>query len=593
MSQPELKINRQPMTLVEIDQNQCQLSYGVSPCTAEVGVTGSIKCYNTHKTCQDPDNYDRGIITLTFSEGDVDHPITRAWIPLLQSVNTVPTQINVGGGDRSSEPLGQRADITAVFRDAPYSDLLVDPYRDERDFNPLERGTFWSKWMRRNPYHQNRRMRVREGYVGQEPEEMRTRHYFIDRVTGPDARGRVTVKAKDVLKLADNDRAQWPEQSPGQLNADINETDTSMDVANASISDYDPDGDGAGTVRLGDEIILWDGISESGGIVTLSSLSRGQERTDPDEHDEGDTVQRCQRYIDTPIIDVLQDILVKGSSVPEEFIPVADWEFEAERWLGAFSVSTLLSEPYGATELLAEVTEQCLFYIFWDCQDQEIKLRAIRPVDLQSGEVIYDIDDTNHVLAGSYNQEELPDQRISQVWTLFRQIDPTEDVDEFGNYRRVRILADANAESADQYGESRVRRVYARWLVSDAQAISVNGRILARYRNNPVRVNIDLDAKDRAIKVGDIIDLRTRQIVDETGAEEVRRYQVIRVKEIDPGHRQRYTLQSFEFFGRYAFVMYDDAPDYSDATIEQVNTGGFIAPDTGQFTDGTEAYRLI
>ena len=38
----------------------CSLDYGVAPCTAEVGTTGSYKCYNSPRTCQDAANFDEG-----------------------------------------------------------------------------------------------------------------------------------------------------------------------------------------------------------------------------------------------------------------------------------------------------------------------------------------------------------------------------------------------------------------------------------------------------------------------------------------------------------------------------------------------------
>jgi len=42
---------------IEIDLNICQNSYGIAPCTAQVGVTGTEKCFNCVSTCQDLANY--------------------------------------------------------------------------------------------------------------------------------------------------------------------------------------------------------------------------------------------------------------------------------------------------------------------------------------------------------------------------------------------------------------------------------------------------------------------------------------------------------------------------------------------------------
>jgi hypothetical protein len=44
------------VTFVEIELPVCSFTYGEAPCTASVGVTGDIKCYNSRKTCQDLNN---------------------------------------------------------------------------------------------------------------------------------------------------------------------------------------------------------------------------------------------------------------------------------------------------------------------------------------------------------------------------------------------------------------------------------------------------------------------------------------------------------------------------------------------------------
>ncbi|MEE8543234.1 MAG: hypothetical protein V3S94_05190, partial [Gammaproteobacteria bacterium] len=48
----------EPIVVIELEQDQCRLLYGVSPCTAALGTTGTRKCYNTRSTCQDRENYD-------------------------------------------------------------------------------------------------------------------------------------------------------------------------------------------------------------------------------------------------------------------------------------------------------------------------------------------------------------------------------------------------------------------------------------------------------------------------------------------------------------------------------------------------------
>src|SRR5690625_2832044 len=106
---------REPITFVEIEQDFCNLTYGVAPCMAGIGVTGDTQCYNTLRTCQDADNYDRGTKKLLFS--DAQPPAGMYAVPSIRRIDTAPTVINPGGGGRRSGPLGQRASLSVTFQD--------------------------------------------------------------------------------------------------------------------------------------------------------------------------------------------------------------------------------------------------------------------------------------------------------------------------------------------------------------------------------------------------------------------------------------------------------------------------------------------
>jgi hypothetical protein len=47
-----VKVGRRPITIVEVDLDFCQNTYGLAPCTAAIGTTGTVKCFNTFKSCQ-------------------------------------------------------------------------------------------------------------------------------------------------------------------------------------------------------------------------------------------------------------------------------------------------------------------------------------------------------------------------------------------------------------------------------------------------------------------------------------------------------------------------------------------------------------
>lgn len=583
----EETVGREPVIYAQIDQDLCNLTYSVAPCTAALGVTGDEKCFNTRATCQDPDNYDRGSLTLTFARNQEDVSVDGLYIiPSLTGISTSPTVLNPGAGGRDSGPLGTRATATLTFQDHPHSDNLVDPYLPDRNYIATDRGTFWSKWLARNPFYNNREVRIYEGYRGQSLSEMRVRTYLIDRIDGPDSRGQVRMRAKDVLKLADNERAVAPAVSTGELIVDVDEGVTSdIRITGAVAADYPA----PGTVRINDELVTFTGVTTiSSTEIRLTGVTRATDGSEPDDHEAEDRVQLCLRYTDVRVDDLAFEWLTEYGDVPTAFIDQTAWGAEASIWLAQFTLSGLITEPTGVTDLLSEITEQALFYIWWDEREQLINLEAIKPF---IGSPPQFTDDAN-IIEDSARLRTRPDERVSQVWVFWGQRDPTQRLDDEQNFRRLRVRADLAAEGVNQYNEKRIKRVFSRWLVSESQAINVSVRLLSRYRDNPRYLTIDMDAKDRATWTGDVLDVTHRGVVDFTGQPELTRWQVISADEAESGHRMRYDLQRFEFGAgqRFGTWMESDAPDYGDATFEEKQVGAWWADANGE-VDGDEGYN--
>ena len=580
----ETTVGREPVQIVEIDQDLCDNTYGTLPCTAVLGVSGSDRCFNTRKTCQDPLNYVQSPLTLRFVKAAANNSKTDYLIPSLVSVSTSPTVINAGNGLSNSKPLGMRATLTATFSDHPHSDLVVDPYQDQRSYIATDRSTFWAKWLARNPYYQNRTIRVKDGYQGQSIASMTTRTYIIDQITGPDANGRVTVKAKDILALVDNKKATAPLVSAGELIADVTDSATTLRITGALAAEYPA----PGTVRMGDEVATYTGVSTiSPTEINLTGCTRGTDGTTADSQTAGDRVQLCLRYTTTNAVDIADELLTTYGSVDPSFINSTEWNAERDTWLSQFTVSSLITEPTGVTDLLAELTEQCLFYIWWDEREQEIKLKAIRPAT----ETPVVLNDASHLIEGSTAISENPTERISQVWVFRGQEDPTKALDDEKNYTNLRVRAALDEESADLYGEQVIRRIFSRWLTSGAQSITLGTRLLARYKNNPQYLTVTLDAKDRALWTGDIVDVTHRNIVDEFGEPIETRYQVITAEESDSGHRVKYKMVRFEFTGNFAFWMVNAAPVFTSASDAEKASGMWWSDDDGLMSDLTPGYK--
>lgn len=587
-------IGREPLTIVEIDQDQCTLVYGVEPCTAQLGVSGSDRCFNGLASCQDEDNFTLGTLTLRFCVPmeDTGLPKTTIVIPSVLDVDTVPARINVGAGDNEAGPLGERAAVTVRLRDHPYHDRLVDKYWDERTYDAMARGTFWSKWLKRNPYHQGRSLRVREGYVGQTLAQMRVRHYIIERIEGP-SNGEVSIVAKDPLKLVDAARALAPEPNTGVLDADISAVAGSLTLSPGG----SPDGVGdeyasSGTARLGSELVTFNrGVGEA---FTLTA--RGIRGTTAAAHSAGDLFQECLVIAGTRVDAVISDLLTTYGGLDPDFIPTADWDAEADLWCSGYNLTTVITEPTGVGKLLAEICEQAGVYIWWDDQDQEVKFRAVRPFYAPTDAAAVEISDDANVIAGSLKIERKTDERISQVWIYYDQINPTKSVDDETNYARRRRVRDADAESDQQYNEARVKKIYARWLTSanDAITLTVANRILERFVDPPLVLKFLADAKESdQIRTGTVIEVTHRDLVDFTGAAEPELYQIISAEEIEPGHRVEYEARPYLFSTRFCFVMANGSPVYTAASSAQRETGGWIATDAVGMSNGDEPYRIV
>lgn len=625
----EADVGRIPLQMVQFDLDRCANTYGVAPCTAEIGVTGDDKCFECRATCQDPVNYDPSdtyTITLSKPQSEAPYEERLTW-PLLQSASTRPTKINPAGGDKSMKALGRRAMATITASDAPDTDIGLDPYVSERAYDPYERGTFWTKLRARHPYYQNRPLRIYDGYVGQALEDMTVRHYVMEEMKGP-SNGNVQIVAQDILKLADNDRAQFPPALDAALLEDITDSQTEIKVTispeqleewtkevepGGSRNDkdygngllvfkgtatYDPGPPLVvgnlfdGRVIIGDEIIEFTDsfmiIDPADSAVTLKNCVRGVLGTTADDHEAQDEVQALGGYEDQPCYLVARELLELWGDVSSAFIPYdTEWLAEGQTWLSPFNVTGYVPEPTGVDKLIGELNRDCMFFIWWDERAQEIKLKALRPPTETPKTLSYQ----NNILMDTAAVTEKPEQRISRLYLYYLQRSKAEKLDEATNFRRLRAEVDFDAESAAQFGEKRIETFYSRWLQSDAQVLNVAIRYLTRYRDNPRYFTCEVDAADRSLWVGDVVTVEHFDIVDVFGAISPTLFQIISAEEVESGTRVKYIMQDYEYTTKFAYWMEEDAPAYVDATDEERSGGFWWADDDGKLPDGSDGYN--
>lgn len=576
----------EPIQIVEIKQPFCENVFGVSPCTATG--TGDQKCYNTRRTCKDTVNFALGTpLSLFFSTGDVAaRGVSGASyiMPFLVSVSTTPTRINLSGSSPDATGLGTRANCSITFQDAPHTDRIVDPYLSGRSWDPLtpERGSFWTRWLPRNKYYQNVEVVVYEGYAGQALGDMVSRTYFVEKITGPDASGRVTMTGKDILARVEERKAQAPIASPGVLYVGIAAGATSFEVAGAVVADYAA----SGVLRINSEIMQYTGRASSTNGVTFTGVTRGRFNTTAQEHEVDSTVQQCLYYENTRADDVVEDLLTTYGGIDPAWLDTSNWANEFDDYSAFYILDVLITDPESVAQIVADIAIQVGFYIWWDERDRLVKWKAIRGVDDEPPTLT----DTNHILEGSFSITEMPRQRVSQAWIYHGRKDWIKSKDDPTAYN-LHITANLESETDELYGSAAIRRIYARFLPSSALAQNTASKIITRYVDTPRECTFTLDAKDRAYWVGDTVKISHHLDRDEFGARYVANWTITSAEEVRAGEVVRYVAEDTTLYGRIHYVMASGAADYNPAGGNPFKNC-FIGDANGLLSDGTPCGRI-
>lgn len=522
---------------------------------------------------------------LYFSRGNVADrgvPGVPYLIPSLVSVSTAPTVINLAASNPDAKGLGTRALATIQFKDHPHTDRVVDPYLDGRTFSPMQRGSFWSKWLVRNLYRTNIMVKVYEGYAGQALSAMTVRRYFITGVNGPDDAGNVTIRAQDILARVEERKATAPQKSPGELYSDIEADDLEIGIANGTLSDYPS----SGTVRIDEELIKYSSIGETDNGVAISVSERGAYGTTADTHEAESSVQRCVVWEDVRVEKIVRDLLVDWAGIDEGYLDYGNWQSESLTHLPQYRLSTVVTEPEAVIDLLSELQEQCSFYIWWDERDALIKFKAIRGLGSEPDAITAE----SNILPG-FSIAEMPRQRVSQVWFYYQMRDYTQSLEEPVNYSRATVDADLDAESEEEYGEPSIRKIFSRWISTAALANTTASKIRNRYVETPRVAAFEMDAKDRTYWTGANVAIQHYLDVDEFGQQRTRYWTIISAEEVLPGERVRYKAEDTTLYGSVSYILAAGAADYPGAG-SYVFGDAYIGDADGFLSDGEECARI-
>ncbi len=505
--------------------------------------------------------------------------------PMITSISTVGSKINISGGNRNFEPLGHRATVDIEMTDGLSSDILLDEYIVDRTYDPLTRSTFWLKFWNRQKFGKlGALLVIFEGYVGDALADMDTRTYLLERIDFP-GNGKARLYCRDVLTRSEINKAQAPVASPGILFTDIDEVVTSITLTSMIEDDYPA----SGTLRIGKEVMTYSSFLDNGdGTFTFTLILRGTDGSTAEEHDLDDSVQLCLRYAPQRIDAVLRDLLGEYAQIEYQYMDLVGWESEITSFLSAYTLTTLITEPIEVKRLIGEIMEQCSFYMWWDERDQIIKLAAIRGLVVEPPT----LGDDKHFLADSISIQEQTDERISQVWFYFNQADPTKKLNERTNYRNVFVNANLEAESQTKYRQRQIREIFSRWIPAEAQALQTASRLINRYEDVPVEISFSLDSKDRTFWVSDTFFIDHHKFVDARGLKETKRiFVVTAAQENHLSGFVKYTARDTTLSG-FIFVIVDNSEgDYVGDGSDQFN-GAWISDSLGNYSNGDKGARI-
>lgn len=494
-------ISRQPVTLVEIDIDTCTRVFGVAPCDG-----AGVACFNTYLTCKNPASYVRTVKTLSFVTNNTQ-PFKQGERPYVISTDYLPTEI------KDSLTISGRVKI--VIADEPDTDYGIDPYISTRTL-PAP-GTYWKKFIARNPNYQGRPVRIYEGFLGLSRGEYQLRWQgLLDNITYN--KDSINAECIDVLKPISD--YTLPEAIEVAIRADITTANDELAVTNCSqLSTYT-------YFRLDDEVIQ---VNSYNSALDAVDVTRGALNSEKDEHKAGSKLQAIwHRGPENPF-----DTMLFISSFCGLTSAISTASFaQAKAWPGDDKdIEAYINEPTECDKMLFELADLTNCRIWYD-ERQKITCKRISANE--PGRAFINITDSAHIIEDSASVDYRGQERISRYW-MYWGLSPIGSPEETTSYQYLTGAIDAEAESSVFYDRIVEQTFFNRWSHSSegpgytpavARAKSYVQRMLFNRRDPLPIISLKVEIKDSTIMKGDYVQINTDDIETITGAQSNNKYLV-------------------------------------------------------------------
>jgi len=303
------------------------------------------------------------------------------------------------------------------------------------------------------------------------------------------------------------------------------------------------------------------------------------------EHAAEDTVQRCENIDNENVVDMMQRILIE-SGIDSTYIPTTDWQAERDQFFGNIILTRTIT-PIETNKLLNELQDQFGIQMFWDEVNRKINLLAIKPT-LGVTTTITD----DHIVQNTFSKKEITNYRTSRVYIRYL---PRNDAewDKRQDFDAELVYADADPESDNAYGEQRITHINSRWIRAGGVALQTSGRRVVRFKNNLIQIEFELDVKDATLVPGDVFQINTKYITDESGANINRLFQVLRVQEIKAANRFQYLCNDAVYEGNYRRIGPNSLGTYTSESEANKTKYMAICNNSNQFSNGDTGHQFF
>ena len=620
---------RRLVTIVEVQTDYCYRTYGSSPCLAAVGVTGPDKCFNSITSCQYPSAFlapDAYRKSFFFSSDQQRlQSSDRLIFPCVRNVSITASKIDLKG-------VGPTGSVSISMSDFPVDDAVMDKYSTERSYRGTSRlkSTFWAKFLARHPYYHTRPLNVYQGAL--EPDgtvnlaNLVKSAYMIEKITGPDTSGNITVTAKDVMMLLDDARSQIPVEGTAYLQYAMNATDDLADGSVATVfeiqspspsllppgvlADGDFDAFSLG-FKVDDEIvygyrpflpIVLDSSTGMYRYIWHTTVVRGAFGTIATTHAAGAkaTMVWCYGTGEIPGSPGLyfpeypqkpkQAILaaLHASAVPPAYIDDTQIGTELDTWVDQKRFWYATTKATSARKILQDLCEQLGCMLYYDSRAGKIRVRCLRPP--QASESVTVSETTRFV--GSIKVERAEEDRVSQVWYYYgaKKLEAGSSTD---NYTTTSVFADlASGDIAGpKYRSDRIRKIYGSLSSTDETAVPIDdvaSRIVACLRETPLKLTGELDLREYAVWIGSALRITVPEIVDLYGNPKTMTFLVTEAKIDKEGDTVSIIGYNLYGNGEFAVYMEDGSSGWSPSSPVPA---GYYADDNGLIDGGAgQAY---